>query len=302
MRQNDYRTAMDALPFREDFQRETIEKLLTAAKQQTGKETANMNINRFKRILPIAAALVVILAATAAAVMTFLSASDVAGEFNDPTLAQAFAQEDALALNQTVESEGYELTLAGLVSGAGLSDYCQEAEAEYTYAVVSVRRTDGTPLEYGDVDLTVTPLISGYNPWAVNAWTLNGGYGAFAQDGVLYYLFQYDSLEIFAGHTVYLAIYDGFVPSRADFVVAEDGSISFSDAFEGPHALFTLPMDESTGDEEAIARYFAENGIDLEWALPTAGDNAGNGDDGAGPVDDSPVLQAEDQPDPLIAG
>ena len=127
-------------------------------------------------------------------------------------LAQAFESEDAVLLNETVENGGYQITLSGLVSGAGLSQWTQDVEQSHTYAVVSVQRTDGEAITQENFDLsqhTLTPLVSGYSPLVVNSWTLEGGVTGFAQDGVYYYLLDTLDLNPFADHTVYLAFYEG---------------------------------------------------------------------------------------------
>lgn len=261
MNRKEYRTAMDAVPFRPDFQQQTIEKLTAAAARQTGKGFP-MKSRKMTKMIPIAAVLAVVLAVTAVAVTLLLRPNEVASELKDQTLAEAFEGKNAVVLNKTVKSDGYNITLAGVVSGSGLSDYCQDVDASRTYAVVSVSKCDGTAIDEVNTDLVMTPLISGYAPRAVNAWTLGGGYQAFTKDGVSYYLFDYQSLEMFANHTVYLAVYQGDAPSSADFDMAADGTISFAKSFQGPHALFTLPMDQSKADDAAVKQYFQEQGID----------------------------------------
>ncbi len=260
MNQYEYRAAIDAVQFRADFQQQAIE-TLSAAVQQNRKETNRMKTKRVPRLLPIAAIIVLILAITATAATILLRPSDVAAEFHDAALAAAFESDDAVIINESVESEGYLITLAGMVSGAGLSDFAGDLDMDRTYVVVSVARTDGTPVE-ADTGTVATPLISGYAPHAVNAWTLGGGFGTFARDGIAYYLFDYQSLELFADHTVYLAVYEGFAPSSSDFILSDDGTISISDSMTGPHALFTLPMDSSKADPAAVEAYFAASGID----------------------------------------
>lgn len=261
MNRKEYRAAMDAVHFRADFQQQTIEKLTAAAAHQTGKGST-MKSRKIAKTVPIAAVLTVVLAITALAVTVFLRPSEVASELQDQTLAEAFEGQDAVVLNKTVESGAYKITLEGVVSGSGLSDYCQEVDTGRTYAVVSVSRSDGTAMDEVDGDLVMTPLISGYAPWAVNAWTLGGGFQAFTKNGTAYYLFDYQSLEMFANHTVYLAVYQGNAPSSDDFDMAADGTISFTKSFQSPHALFTLPMDPSKADDAAVEQYFQEQGID----------------------------------------
>lgn len=264
MNRDDYRAAMDEVQFSRDFRERTVEKL-TAAAHDARKEKANMNGRKLRKIVPLAAAIIAALAITAAAAALLLRPADVAANMGDKKLAAAFESKDAMQINKTAESDGLSITLAGVVSGKSLSDFGQELDAERTYAVISIRNTDGTPIKEFPDGLVATPLVSGYAPRAVNAWTLGGGYTAFVQDGAVYYLFDYESLEMFADHTVYLAVYQGSVPSNESFTMAASGEISFADGFKAPHALFTLPMDASKASPDAVTRYFKENG--LEWLL-----------------------------------
>ena len=47
--------------------------------------------------------------------------------------------------------------------------------------------------------------------------------------------------------------------------MAEDGTIAFAENFEGPRALFTLPLDESKADPAAVEQFMDESGFDREW-------------------------------------
>ena len=143
----------------------------------------------------------------------------------------------------------------GLTSGANLDQWNADVDVTHTYAVLALDRLDGVPLENETFDFvghTVTPLVSGYAPWWVNNWTLGASATGTAVDGTFYFLLDAGSLGVFADHTVYLAFYDdGFPPSAEKFTMAEDGSISFGDDYQGAHALFVLPLDESLADPAA---------------------------------------------------
>ena len=268
MNRKDYRAAFDAVPFSADFERRTLQRL-AAANPTTEKERTMMHMTRLKKTALLAAAAVALLAVTVSAAVAWLTPAQVAEELNDPLLAEAFQSEDAVILNETQIAGDYTVTLLGMVSGKNISQWCADAEARRTYAVVSVARTDGTPLtedNYGiyatspDGDFTITPLVSGYDPRAVNVFTLGGGCSSFLQDGRAYYVLDTRNLEIFADHTVYLALYEGFaVPSYERFSAAEDGSISMRDDVVG--CLFTLPLDESLADPDAAQAFLEDLGM-----------------------------------------
>lgn len=261
MNRDDYRAALDRIELSEGFRQDTIQKLTRAAGQQTKKETVFMKPRRTFKTGLLAAALAVALIVSAAAAVYLLTPKDVAAHNDDPVLADAFAGGGAILSNQTAESDGYTFTLGGLVSGAGISKYAQDVDAARTYAVVSVARTDGTPLENLDAPFHLSPLVAGFQPHMVNAWTLGGGYTSFLSGGVAYYLFDCESLEIFADHTVYLAVGQELSAGSDTFAMAEDGAISFVEGYEGPHALFTLPLDASKADSAAVDQFLKDTGL-----------------------------------------
>ena len=103
-------------------------------------------------------------------------------------------------------------------------------------------------------------MVAGFTPWSVNNWTLDSGVTGFARDGVYYYLLDVKNLEMFADHTVYLAFYEGRTPSKEIFTVAQDGTISFAESFEAPHALFTLPLEQLPASPPLKRRLFTCTG------------------------------------------
>ena len=261
MNWNKYRKAFDEIPFSADFQARTVDLLRSHAQQSKPleKEKPDMKLKFIRKPAVLAAAAALLVLSVSAAAL-WLSPSQVADHVGQPMLSQAFEGKDAILLNQTVETGDFNVTLLGLVSGAGLTDWQQDVDASHTYAVVGLSRLDGTPLENGTfpfTSYTLTPLVAGYSPRAVNNWTLGSFASGIEVDGNYYYLLDTQDLGIFADHTVYLAFYEGTVPSNEIFSVAGDGSISFAEDFDGVQALFTLPLDASLADP-AAADAFAE--------------------------------------------
>lgn len=251
MNAEEYRRAVDAVEFRPDFARRTLSLLETRR-----KETASVKRFSLKPAL-IAAALVVALAVTASAALLFLSPSQVAQEAGNQALADAFETDAAVNVNETQTVGDYQVTLMGLLPGQALDqveDLTGQVEGAKTYAVLAYTRTDGAAIADSVPELTVSPLVEGYAPWQVNAWTLGGGTCTFAQNGTLYYLFECDSVEPFADHTVYLAVYPGthIPPSAELFSFGDDGAIAYQSGQDG--ALFTLPLDPSKANPAAVAQ------------------------------------------------
>ena len=268
MNRQNYRAAFDAVDFSPDFEERTLQKL-AAMRHASEKEQNKMSMNRTKKITLLAAAAVVLLAVTVSAAVLWLTPAQVAEELNDPMLAEAFQSEAAVILNETQTVGDYTVTLMGMVSGANISQWCADVQESRTYAVVSVDRTDGTPLTEENYDVvpcgafTVTPLVSGYDPRAVNVFTLNGACSSFLRDGRAYYVLDTQSLEIFSDHTVYLALYEGFAaPSYERFSLAEDGTVDLRDNVTG--CMFTLPLDTHTADPDAARAFVESTGIPWE--------------------------------------
>ncbi len=274
---NKYRKAFDELSFSADFEERTQDLLrrrarsLNPSKSSSEKENRPMNLKFFRKPLVFAAAAALLVVSVSAAAL-FLRPSEVAQHHNQPVLAQAFEDQNAIVVDQTVETGDFAVNLTGLVSGKNLTDWSQDVDTSHTYAVVALSRLDGTPIDQQEFDFiryTLTPLVAGYSPSAVNNWTLGSSASGFSADGVFYVLLDTQDLNMFAHRTVYLAFYEGGAPSREIFAVdPTDGSISFAPDFAGPHALFTLPLDASKADPAAADEFAASTGLDFDYNAP----------------------------------
>lgn len=268
MNRNTYRKAFEEIPFSADFQARTAALLRSHAQNTKTREKENMMKLRSIRKPAVLAAAIALLIVSVSAAALWLSPAQVAEKAGQPLLAEAFAGKDAVLLDQSVETGDFKVTLLGLVSGAGLTDWEQDVDASHTYAVVGLSRLDGTPLDnetFPFTSYTLTPLVAGYSPQAVNNWTLQSFAAGFDADGNYYYLLDTQDLSMFADHTVYLAFYEGAVPSNDIFFVAEDGSISFAEDFDGVQALFTLPLDASLADPAAADAFAEGTGLNV-WS------------------------------------
>lgn len=287
MNQEDYRKAFSELSFSADFQERTAD-LLQRRARELEKERTNMTFGRTKKMAVLIAACVALLAVSVSAAYAWLSPAQVAEEHDQPLLAEAFEGPDAISINETVESGDFSITLLGLVSGRNLDVLNPDLETDHTYSVLALRRLDGEPLTNQNLDFisyTMTPLVAGCSPLAVNNWTLDAGVSGMAKDGVYYYLLDTQSIEMFADRTVYMAFYEGSAPNNTVFTVADDGTIAFAEDFAGVHALFTLPLDPSKADPAAADAFLAENNmgwsnertpVEDEFEMEAGTDEAGN--------------------------
>lgn len=237
------------------------------------KEREYMNRKKYKRASAavIAAAVVAASSITAVAALQYRSASNVAEQVGDEQLAGHFAQQasDAgivtdppgvagQADNGSIVGEsqslgGYKVTVLGLVSGEGLSEYERKSggqvRSDRTYCVVAIAREDGTAMDAEHGDFFVSPLIGGLEPWKYNAVTLCGNYSQFVEEGILYRLLECDNIECFADHELYLCVTDtsSYDPSLYHHDETT-GSISRNTEYTGLNALFELEMDTSLAD------------------------------------------------------
>lgn len=256
-----YREAFDQIPFSADFQERTAN-LLRQRARELEKENKIVKFSKTKKMAVSLAAAVALLVVSVSAALVWLTPSQVAEHNEMPLLAEAFQGPDAIVIDETVETGDFAVTLMGLVSGEDLDTRNPDPGTAHTYAVLSLRRLDGEPLENETFDFsgyTMTPLAAGCSPNAVNNWTLGAFAQGFAENGLYYYLLDTESIEKFADHTVYMAFYEGGVPNNTIFTVNDDGTIAFCDDFTGVHALFTLPLDPAKADPAAAEAFLEEN-------------------------------------------
>lgn len=201
----------------------------------------------------------VILTVTAFAAGGLLTASDIANRAGETTLAEYFENGGGEAWSiESQTSGGYTITILGIASGDDLSTYDDEIGIDATYIVGSIERADGEAIaDY--TDIMVSPVISGYEPWLVNIFTLgNGSRHKFIQDGVEYFLVETTNVTIFADHTVYIAAYSGYLAPTSDvYSLNDDGTISIVEGGEVAATLFELPLDKSLADPEAAEALIA---------------------------------------------
>lgn len=228
------------------------------------KEDTEMLPGKKFHITLIAAAVIFALSCTAFAAYRFLTPYEVATEFKNHKLAEALENmEERFNLEPQVSGD-YVFEILGIASGKGLSQLT-DVDEDKSYVVGMVKRTDGGKRAISG-GVMLTPLISGYEPWNVNAFTLGGGRSEFISEDDLvdYFIFECDNIEVFADHTIYMAIYEmsdefSMAPDNKIFTYNQDGTISFNEGFTKAHALFEIPIDKSKANPEAAKRLMQWN-------------------------------------------
>jgi len=169
--------------------------LIRKLQEGTGNmRTSRIGIRKKLATGVAAAALLVTMSFTAYAAWNYLAPAQVADSFGDRTLAQAFEDQKAIRLDESVTEGDYLITLHGIVSGKGISDFVTSSSSdtfqeERTYAVVSIAKRDGSAMPdtrddaYGETPFFVTPLVKGVEPWTLNIATMNGDIGNSSKTG-----------------------------------------------------------------------------------------------------------------------
>lgn len=238
-------------------------------KNQTKEHTIiQKNVKKIIPIPTLAVIFALLISFSVFAAWKILSPDEVAQEFGDDRLNTAFQTEDAININKTVTSQGYNITFLGVVSGEGLSDFEGSANEIYpnrTYAVVAISMEDGSPMpdtiddEYRDINFFISPLIKGETPWWCNIATMHGSYSETVINGVMYRLIECDDVEIFADRGLYLCVSNtSFYSIEAYNYNEETGEITSNPEFDGVNVLFDLPLDPSKADPEKSEKYLQE--------------------------------------------
>lgn len=259
---------------------------------QRAKEKTCMT-NKRRRFSAAAAAMVFLLLTASVGVVAavrYLTPDQVAESFSDELLSKAFQTEDAILVNETQEAGGYRITLLGMVSGEGLSEYVEWDEQgviqnDKTYIVTAIENADGTPRPdvpddaYGEDPFYVSPYIKGLAMAEYNAHTLGGGYSEDVIDGIQYRIMECDNVEMFAGRGLYLGVNDGIFYRADAFVMDEEtGAITRNSDYNGVNALFELPIPKERGDEAAVEEYLREKEDAMNGTSVTSEETAGEED------------------------
>lgn len=244
---------------------------LNASILEKAKETQTMKHKTFRSGAAAVAAIAILAvgSVSAYAAYRYLTPSQVADEITDGgALAKAFESKDAVLVNETQKTAGYDITLMGLVPGKDLmpvapEDSLDSISKEKTYAVLAIAKEDGSPMPgMQDDDYQIfcaSALVKGKSFMDVNNGTLNAGAYAFEQDGVQYQILECDNLEIFANIGVYVGVVEDFGEESHAFTMdKETGEYRVNESYDGVKALFAIPLDKSKADDAAAEKFFQE--------------------------------------------
>lgn len=225
---------------------------------------------RFPAVVLAACLTLAFCSITGFAAYKYFSPSQMAKEMNNDKLAEAFAGEDAVLVNETQEFGDFKITFLGIVAGKGITEYLTwdgqgNIEDDRLYIATAIERVDGTPMpatpdeDYGKDEFFVSPYVKGLNPAWYNIMTMSGGYTEMVQDGVMYRLSELNNIEMFADRGIYLGVSSGcFYDTNAYQFDEATGEITRNEAYDGINALFTVPVDKSKGDPAAAEAFLKQ--------------------------------------------
>lgn len=245
-----YINEMNEVSFSEGFDIRTLNLMKQRAER---KDEKVLQKRKPMKVVAVVLAIIALLSITAFAVSYILSAREVADYFGEKEIAAMF--EDCEIKPQTVSNGTYDVTFLGSTTGTKLNKTEGfEADETRTYAVIAIRNTDSSPLSLMDgMPIQFAPVIEGCMPfqtWAI----LNFSASGMEREGILYYLFDYENLQIFADRTVSIAIFEGAMfPGPEVLTMDENEKIVYADEYVGFKGIFDLPMDESKADPKAAA-------------------------------------------------
>ena len=284
--ENRYKKEMERICFNETFERNAVESMKAAADR---KEIPYMK--KTVKILIAATLIFVLISVSAFAISNLLSAGDVAEHFGESQVADSFVKQSNIT--KSVTDKGYTVSFLGLVNGEKIES--DTIQSECSYYVVSVASADGTPLSAADGNpLGMSVIIEGYPAWKVNTWSLNTSADGMEENGVLYYLYSCDNLDIFADKNVHLAVYEGFVPHDGIITMQSDGTFAFAENYNGFKAMFRLPLDPAKADP-AAANEILKAYIEAEKTIQQQDDESHNAEES---LDLVPEYEMEPMDDP----
>lgn len=240
-----YKQELSKIHFRKNFESETAELMKKTADKKG--EFAMFRKKPLRTVL-ISVLIIAIFSIAAFAVTNLLSAKDVAQKLGENYAADALAKKNDEVLSVT--DKGYTVSFLGQAEGEKLINV-DGVDTNCSYLVVSVEKEDGSPLSLIDGNpLGMSVIIEGCPAWKINSWSLDSSASGYEENGVLYYLYECASLEIFANRSVFLAVYEGFVPNPGIITMNSDGTFDFASEYSGFKAMFKLPLDPAKANPE----------------------------------------------------
>ena len=104
--------------------------------------------------------------------------------------------------------------------------------------------------------MIASPFVKGKAPWQYNLFVMGGSSESQLIDGIRYYIYECDNLDIFANHGVYLGVSDR-APGAENFCYnKKTGEISVNPKYKGVSVLFEVSLDKTKANEDKAQEAF----------------------------------------------
>lgn len=271
--EEEYKIQADKVKFSESFYEITCEKMRQAMIQ---KEEHLVKKVKPVRIIVIAA-LIAALALTAGAVARFVIpdrlVEDISLDLDSvrTVIDTGKATKDTVTtVQKTFSNNDLTVTFEAIADGGCLRQVFTEngelieSKSEETYAVFTVKRTDGTRVLYSEDGKGLTPADIGYiilvKGYAANPCTFADcyGIGLYEENNVLYVACNITDANLFADEDLYIGFTNRMVINYDILRMDKNNEYHYVDGYDGIPALFDFDLDDSRADHEKAQQYKAE--------------------------------------------
>ncbi len=248
---------------------------LLARAEAAGGKCVRVRFGKTAKILLAAAALLAVLAVSAAAAYRFFPPRGLEETLNlaSPRITAVIDTDAATAdtvtiENRTVKTAGYTVTFEALAQGICMHDIYENGEfvhPDRTYAIFTVTRDDGKKVMDFDAmtgaDIGYLVSLKGYNP---NASMFHGDFTFYDAGETLYLACDVSRALVFADRELTISVVGSFAPNNEIIRMDENGDPYFVESWKGLAAMFELRLDQSQASVEAQQKYMQENPCFIE--------------------------------------
>lgn len=268
-----YKAQADQVKFSESFHDVTCKKMRQA---MTQKEEHSVKKGKPIKIIVIAA-LIAAFALTAGAVARFVIPNQLVEDMKlEPDSVKTVidtgkSDKDTVStVQKSYSNKDFIVTFEAIADGGCLRQVFTkngeliENKAEDTYAIFTVKRTDGASVLYSEDGQGLTPGNIGYillvKGYAANPCTFADcyGIGLYEENNVLYVACNITDANLFADEDLYIGFTNRMVINCDILRMDKNNEYHYVESYDGIPALFDFDLDDSRADREKAEQYKAK--------------------------------------------